>query len=560
MIVGRTHEGGTMKLVLATIHIKPSPRAMPLGPAMLAAVLRRAFGGEIHTRILDLFMDQTADECADRILASDPDHVGFSMYVWNRDLTLEIASVLKQRRPGLVIFAGGPEATADQVGVQSDPAMDFVLTGEGEKLIVETLGRLRKGATPQEIAASAEPIPVQDLATLPSPFLDGTLRLADYGGALWELSRGCPFTCDFCFESRGTAGIRRVPMDRVDAELDLFAASGISEVFVLDPTFNYHKADAKKVLRLIAMKAPDIHFFFEIRSEFIDREMAGLFAAIRCSLQIGLQSAHDQVLRNISRSFDPAAFEAKILLLHNADVTYGFDLIYGLPGDSLEGFRASLDFAMSLVPNHIDIFRLAVLPGTRLAETAPELDLEYEACNPYHVIASPTFSRDDMALAARIAHGCDVLYNQGKAVPWFGIILEALEMSPSEMFERFDTWLEFHPSNDLTQMQRDFIVSLFEEGGNSLTGSIAADIISYFGYSAELMDAQPTESDHKYPPSRRVAFNHDPIDLLAQMEAGTISLEELVLTLPGKACDAVLSVNEETIHIETLHVPQAGCR
>ena len=195
-------------------------------------------------------------------------------------------------------------------------------------------------------------------------------------------------------------------------------------------------------------------------------------------LQIGLQSAHDAVLRNISRSFDPADFEAKILLLHNADVTYGFDLIYGLPGDSLEGFRASLDFAMSLVPNHLDIFRLSVLPGTRLAETAPALNLEYEACNPYQVIASPTFSRDDIALAARIAHGCDVLYNHGKAVPWFDIIMEALEIPPSEVFERFATWLESHPSEDLTQTQRDFIVALFDESGDSLMGSIAADIIS----------------------------------------------------------------------------------
>ncbi len=539
-----------MKLVLAAIHIKASSRSMPLGPAMLASVIRRAFGKEIQTCILNLFVDQPAVECAERILESGPDHVGFSMYVWNRGLVLEIASVLKQRRPGLVIFAGGPEATADQAGVLDNPAVDFVLAGEGEHLVVETLGRLLDGATPQEIAASARPIPVKDLAALPSPFLDGTLRPADYGGALWELSRGCPFTCDFCFEARGTAGIRRVPMDRVAAELDLFAASGIREVFVLDPTFNYHKANAKQVLRLIAAKAPDIHFFFEVRSEFIDRTMAGLFAAIRCSLQIGLQSAHDKVLRNISRSFDPADFEAKILLLHNADVTYGFDLIYGLPGDSLEGFRSSLDFAMSLVPNHLDVFRLSVLPGTRLAETAPELKLEHEACNPYEVIASPTFSREDMALAARIAHGCDVLYNQGKAVPWFGIILEALEISPSEVFEHFAAWLESNPSEDLTQAQRNFMGYLFEERGDSLMGSIAVDIISYFGYSAELM-----ESDRQAPPSRRVYFNHDPADLLAQLQAGTTSMEELVFSLPEKACNAVLSVKDGTIDIRVLHVP-----
>ncbi len=539
-----------MKLVLAAIHIKASSRAMPLGPAMLAAVLRRSFGRKIQTRIVNLFLNQTAVECANQILASHPDYVGFSMYVWNRGLSLEVASLLKQRRPGLVIFAGGAEVTADPVGVGSDPALDFVLAGEGEELIVETVGRLLAGATPREIATSAKPIPVKDLSTLPSPFLDGTLQLADYGGALWELSRGCPFACDFCFESRGRLGIRRVPPARVEAELELFAAAGIGEVFVLDPTFNYHKARAKQVLRLIALKAPDIHFFFEIRSEFIDREMARLFAAIRCSLQIGLQSVHDKVLQNIGRSLDIADFEARILLLHKADVTYGFDLIYGLPGDSLEGFRASVDFAMTLVPNHIDIFRLAVLPGTRLAETAPALHLEHEPGSPYQVIASPTFSRADMALAARIAHGCDVFYNQGRAVPWFDIILEPLETSPAVFFERFAAWLEAHPSEDLTRGQRDFVASLFEETGNSLLGRVAADIISYFGYAAKLMDAQTTEPDRQAPPSCRAAFNHDPLELLAQMEAGTISIEELVFSLPEKACEAVLSVKDGRIDIQ----------
>jgi hypothetical protein len=66
------------------------------------------------------------------------------------------------------------------------------------------------------------------------------------------------------------------------------------------------------------------------------------------------------------------------------------------------------------------------------------------------------------------------------------------------------------------------------------------------------MDTQPMESDPWDPPSRRVTFNHDPIDLLAQMQAGTISLEELVFTLPGKTCEAVLSVNDGTIGIQVL--------
>jgi hypothetical protein len=416
--------------------------------------------------------------------------------------------------------------------------MDFVLPGEGEALIVEAMGRLLRGESPQAIAAWARPHPVKDLSSLPSPFLDGTLRPEAYGGALWELSRGCPFTCDFCFEARGAAGTRRIPMDRVAAELELFEARGIREVFVLDPTFNYHRAQAKQVLRLIAEKAPGIHYFFEVRSEFLDKEMAGLFSALHCTLQIGLQSAHDAVLKHISRSFDARDFEAKILLLHEAEVPYGFDLIYGLPGDSLEGFRESVDFAMGLVPNHLDVFRLSVLPGTRLAETAPGLDLWHEAQNPYRVLGSPTFCAEDLEQAARIALGCDVLYNQGRAVPWFGMVQEALEIAPSELFANFAEWLEARADEDPIALQRAFFRTLFEERGDDLLGALASDFIACFGYSAALQEAAEGASP------RRIPFGRDPMRLMAQMEAGATSLEELLFAVPMGDCEAEFLMDE----------------
>jgi radical SAM superfamily enzyme YgiQ (UPF0313 family) len=535
-----------MKLVLVAIHVEPSPRAVPLGPAMLASALKGKLGGAIQTRIVDAFVGEPAAACAARILASDPDLVGFSMYVWNRSLALETAACLKAEKPGLIVFAGGAEATADAEGVLADPAVDFVLPGEGEELIVEAMRRLLQGATPASIAAWARPAPVKDLADLSSPFLDGTLRPEDYGGALWELSRGCPFTCDFCFEARGTAGIRRIPLARVEAELELFQARGIREIFVLDPTFNYHKAQAKRVLRLMAEKAPGIHFFFEVRSEFIDEKMAGLFAALRCTLQIGLQSAHDDVLRHISRTFDPGDFEAKILLLHQAGVPYGFDLIYGLPGDSLDGFRESVDFAMSLVPNHLDVFRLSVLPGTRLAETAAGLGLAHEAQNPYQVLASPTFDSRDMAQAARIAQACDVLYNRGRAVPWFGMLTEALEAPPSAVFEAFATWLENHPGEDAIGAQQAFFQSLFEARDARLEGALAADVIACFGHSAALMD-DPGEAA-----ARRVVFRHDPRSLMAQLEAGATTLEELIFSVPPGPCEAEFNLEDGELAVRVL--------
>lgn len=536
-----------MNLVLVAIHLEPSPRSVPLGPAMLASMLNREHPETIQTQVLDLFLQQSAEACADLILASDPAWVGFSIYVWNRAMARDIATVLKLRKPSILLFAGGAEASADPARMQSEGWLDLVLPGEGEELIVSVLGDLLKGRSVQDVRRSILPGSVKDLATLPSPYLDGSLDPSAYSGMLWELSRGCPFKCDFCFESRGTAGTRRVPMARLQAELLHFEACGVSQVFVLDPTFNYDKRQAKAILRLIAEQAPLIHFFFEIRSEFIDAELARLFASIRCTLQIGLQSADDAVLRKISRNIDPEDFEAKVLLLHQAGATYGFDLIYGLPEDTLAGFHASLDFAMSLMPNHLDIFPLSVLPGTRLHDTAPDFGLQHLSEIPYTVLASPTFSADDMVAAARTAHACDLMYNQGKAVPWFALLLEALGVQPSALFQRFAEFTDTHPAGDITALQVAFFTACLADPGEA---AVAADIVTYFGRSGELIEAMALNPDGKH--TCQATFHHDPLMLLECLESGITELDHLAAMVPAQPCQARLFMDEGEVQLELL--------
>ena len=89
-------------------------------------------------------------------------------------------------------------------------------------------------------------------------------------------------------------------------------------------------------------------------------------------------------------------------------------------------------------------------------------------------------------------------------------------------------------------------MTLFSESGDELLGSLAADIISYFGYSAELMDAPSRAAE------RLVSFNHDPAELLAQMQAGNTNLEELVFSLPPLPCEALLRWYEGEVSIQGL--------
>ena len=437
---------GQRTVVIAAASLGKSARTVPLGAARIVSSLRAhpALSARISAELVSALAADDAAGLVRSIRARRPWAAGFSLYVWNRDLLLAAARELRRACPGLVLFAGGPEATADPNSVLEEGGLDFVVAGEGEEAAPLALERILDGGSPAAVPGvfsalardSGESRGRPDLARLPSPYLDGTLDIASYGGALWELARGCPFACHFCYESKGGRGVRRFPDSTALSELRAFARAGAREVFVLDPTFNADPAKAREVLALIRREAPGIHFTFEVRAEFLDAALARGFAAIPCSVQVGLESARPEVLAAVGRAgFDRREFRRKTALLSSAGVVFGLDLIYGLPGDDLAGFRDSLDYALALEPNHLDVFRLSVLPGTVLADGADDLALERERRPPYGVLSTPSFPARDLERAEALAGAADLFYSRGRAVGWFPAVLRPLRTRPSAFLE-----------------------------------------------------------------------------------------------------------------------------
>ena len=455
-----------MKIDLVSIHIKKSPQAMALGTAMIKAKLdsMQMFRNNKDVSCIDYCLDQGIDIIADSILQRKPDAVGFSTYLWNTGHVMKIAGIIKDRSPEIHLFAGGAEASSSPEKLINSGLFDFVIKGEGELATVEAISRLLKN---EPLEQSIFSIPVPDLNELPSPFLNGTVKLENNGGILWELSRGCPFKCDFCFESRGVSDVRTFSLDRIKAELELFEKHNISQVFVLDPTFNKNRERAKKILKMIAQTAPEIHFTFEVRTEFLDREMAKLFKSVNCSLQIGLQSSAPAVLSNVNRFINPSSFKEKIKILNSENIVFGLDLIYGLPGDTLSGFKKSIDFAVSLQPNNLDIFPLAIFPGTVIHEKAGSFGINFSQSAPYTVISTPSFSKEDMENARIITDACNLFYNLGKSVGWLFMILETLNISGSAFFEKFAVFLSGRDRLDVEKLQLDFVKELFNSHGRN---------------------------------------------------------------------------------------------
>ena len=83
-------------------------------------------------------------------------------------------------------------------------------------------------------------------------------------------------------------------------------------------------------------------------------------------VSLGMQSVVPHVLETLDRTHDPAGVERAVVAGRAAGLQVSFDLIYGTPGESLEDWRASLDAALALEPDHLSAYALTVEEGTRL--------------------------------------------------------------------------------------------------------------------------------------------------------------------------------------------------
>jgi radical SAM superfamily enzyme YgiQ (UPF0313 family) len=543
-----------VRIILVAIHPYPSPQAVPLANAFLQSYQKEYVVADASVEVIlrDFFLDREPADCIAELSSLKPTLIGFSMYVWNREQCRNIAEGMSRLIPDIRLFAGGPEATADPHGLLADGLFDFLIVGEGEQTFADVCRSCAAGMPFSGIPGVATQennglqlisrTPLADLDTIPSPWLTGILDAHKYPGILWQLSRGCTFSCDFCFDSRGESGVRRFSLDRIEAELRHFAEVDVPQVFVLDSTFNQDARRAKTILKLIRKIASRTHFHFEVRSEFIDHEMAQLFGEIPCSLQIGLQSSDPNVLKGVGRKFSREAFAAKVALLNRSGAVFGFDLMYGLPGDSMRGFCESIDFALALYPNHMDIFPLAILPGTALAARSDAMDLQHLSSPPYTLLSTPTFSAAELMEARRLTLACDVFYTRGKAVAWFNSVIAVLGMKPPAFLIQFGLWLSKEKGeiisedrlddDEIWSLQRSFLNTVFNSKKLKRFLPLVLDLVDYHHHYAAALLTPPvaTPNDQELarmpllelpallaPATRLTLFHYEILDIL---EAG----------------------------------------
>lgn len=403
-----------------------------------------------HVETMEFTINQRLDFIAEELFRKQPDVVLFSCYIWNVEMLRQLCPILKKIMPDCVIGFGGPEVSYEsETFLRENPAVDFVMRGEGELVFTKYLEHLDAGnpATLGEIESltyrqgdeifSTPQMHPMDLALLPFPYEDD---FSDVQNQIiyYESSRGCPYHCGYCLSSVEN-GVRFVPLDKVLPDLQKFLDKNVPQVKFIDRTFNCKKSHAMAIWKYLHEHDNGVtNFHFEITADLIDQETIDFLKTVRKGLfqfEIGVQSTNPQTIRAINRNVDFAALSEIVQQIKDGgNIHQHLDLIAGLPYEDYDSFGRSFNDVYALHPEQLQLGFLKVLKGSMLHQKQKEFEIVYHDTAPYEVLTTHELPYADTLRLKYVEEMVETYYNSGRFLNTLAYLVPLYE-SPFAFFE-----------------------------------------------------------------------------------------------------------------------------
>jgi radical SAM superfamily enzyme YgiQ (UPF0313 family) len=434
----------------------------------------RAYAGEElgqYVELVEYTINQTKSSILADIYRRRPDAVGFSCYIWNISMILDIARDLAQIRPNMPIWLGGPEVSYDSGRLlEIYPFITGIIAGEGEAAFRDLLLTYKRhipihnnsgvvsdagsyGTSDMVSGALSGVIYGTCITQLEDiPFIyEGTLLSEDFRHKIiyYESSRGCPFRCAYCL-SGGIGGLHFRDIEVVKKELGYFLAQKVKQVKFVDRTFNAKKSHTMEIWEYLLEHDNGVtNFHFEIAADLLNEEEIACLGRMRpglVQLEIGVQTTNPLTLKAIDRVTNQEVLKKNVLAIQkNRNIHQHLDLIAGLPYEDYESFGRSFNWVYNLHPQQLQLGFLKVLKGSPLALRAGELGLIYSHMPPYEILATPHLPYDDLLRLKQIEALLDVYYNSGQ----FTRTLSRLEAAYTDPFSLYKDMAAFWQGHGL---------------------------------------------------------------------------------------------------------------
>jgi len=421
-----------VKLVLAGQGPSDSQDYKGISAAVfvLAAYLRAHLPHElkrqmdIETIDFDSFEDPAV--MAARIEKHRADMVGFSVYLWNYNAIIECTKLSKKKAPNILIILGGPQVSpiAEEV-ISTNLHIDMVafVPSSGETILLAIVkaamsnqnfnsvnGIIYRDSNGCLVKTSPQVLPV-DFETAPSLY-DKNVNLfnqdIDYLAVI-ETSRGCPFSCGFCFWGWHRKKIEYFPLSRALSDIEIvYNNPRVKHVYFADANILSSIDRAKAIIKHIIKQRSQATTDFELDFTCLTEETTNLLASLpNFNFLLAIQTANPNSLKLISKARPSLnAYADKLCLFKKwvPDQNIRIDLMLGLPGDDYNGYLRTLDSVLRLEPYRITInYPIYLLPGTRFFEYKDKWGLTYLPEPPYSIIETPTFPKKDTERGFRLS-------------------------------------------------------------------------------------------------------------------------------------------------------------
>lgn len=382
----------------------------PLGIAYIAAVLEK---DDYNIKIIDCLgegfnrrlykkgkvrIGLSEEDILDRVEEFSPDVVGISnnFTSFSRD-ALDLARLIKDKYPKVVIVIGGAHATMSYSEIISMPYVDVVVRGEGEYVMKEFMESLLSGDSLGKINSivwkrEGGSIMVNDLAepingldALPFPawhLLNMQLYISQRSNNFAYskrfpighiiASRGCMYNCMFCSTSKHFKKFRDRSPDNILNEIEFLIRNyGIKEVHFHDDSFLCSKSLVYELCKGILQKK--FHISWQVSQGItvwdIDLEMLRLMQeAGMYRVGLPIESGSKRTLEFIRK---PINLEKSISIINECAklgiYTHG-NFIIGFPYETKKEINETVSFINRSKLDFIKLLICQPLAGSDLYE------------------------------------------------------------------------------------------------------------------------------------------------------------------------------------------------
>lgn len=357
----------------------------PFNLGYLASYLRKSFPS-VEIKIVD---SPTTSDTLDNLEAFKPDIVGVTATTAQVVEAYKIADWVRMCFPDVLTVMGGCHASA--LPHEASAHVDVVVAGEGEMALVEIVGNWLKGYPQQKIVFGKAII---DLDEIPSPAFDlldleAYLEPGPWPSSGWDktrtiglvTSRGCPYSCPFCWNSFREVPVRYFSAERVADEIEFFVAKfHVNGVFFQDDEFVINKRRLRELK--VILKERDLLGRFVwgcgARVQSLDLETLQLMKSMGCVFVLCGMESHNRRVLNFLKN-NTTTPEQQQRALENAEkvgIAIWGSFIFGSPDETLDEMRETANWieseeALIFVSTNV----LLPFPKTRLWEICQEQKL-----------------------------------------------------------------------------------------------------------------------------------------------------------------------------------------